>query len=239
MKICSKCKTEKPPTEFHKHKKSKDGLAYTCKECAKARANKWAKDNKERVKANTKAYRANNKDLIKEKKKQYHIDNAEKLTEKTRQWRKNNPEKYRETERAYRKNNKDKIYHNNQNWRDSNRDKDREIKRNYANSPEGRKKGRQWKKDNPGKVNAAAAKRRAAKLQATPPWLTKEQKSEIVGFYIKAREMTDITGIPHHVDHIMPLNGENTCGLHVPWNLQILTAEENITKSNKIVTKTV
>jgi hypothetical protein len=87
--------------------------------------------------------------------------------------------------------------------------------------------------DGKAKRNASNALRRAAKLHATPPWLTKEHKKQIKDRYLEAAKRTQETGIKHHVDHILPLQGETVSGLHVPWNLQILTAAENISKKNR------
>ena len=82
------------------------------------------------------------------------------------------------------------------------------------------------------KYSAYEAKRRAAKLQATPHWLTEYQYKQIELKYWVSNFLTEYTGIQHHVDHIHPLQGKNICGLHVPNNLQVLTAEENLNKNN-------
>ncbi len=82
---------------------------------------------------------------------------------------------------------------------------------------------------------AQAAKRRAAKDQRTPNWLTHEHKAAILRVYSERARLTKETGVVHHVDHIVPLRGKNVSGLHVPWNLQVLTAKENLSKSNKFL----
>ena len=78
-------------------------------------------------------------------------------------------------------------------------------------------------------------KRRARRHNATPTWLTPEQHAEIKAVYVEAARLTQATGVRHEVDHEVPLQGENVCGLHVPWNLQILTRVENIRKKNKVI----
>lgn len=70
--------------------------------------------------------------------------------------------------------------------------------------------------------------------QATPSWLTPEQKQQIVDTYEHMRDCRAVTGEDYHVDHIVPLRGENVCGLHVPWNLQVMPAHVNMSKSNSL-----
>lgn len=77
----------------------------------------------------------------------------------------------------------------------------------------------------------AAARRYAALRAASPVWRDKEKIAEI---YEEARRISHTTGIPHHVDHRMPLQNKLHCGLHVHWNLQILPAYENRSKGNKV-----
>ncbi len=74
---------------------------------------------------------------------------------------------------------------------------------------------------------------RARKIQRTPSWLTLPQLKMMQDMYDKSAALSSLTGEIYHVDHIVPLKGKSVSGLHVPWNLQILTAVENCLKSNK------
>lgn len=91
-----------------------------------------------------------------------------------------------------------------------------------------------WKAANPELVIANSKHRRTKHKQATPKWLTQEHKTQIKQFYLDAMLVSKVTGIPYAVDHIVPLRGELVSGLHVPWNLAVITREENSKKSNKI-----
>lgn len=87
---------------------------------------------------------------------------------------------------------------------------------------------------NRGVCVARAAKRRAAILQATPPWI-EPYIPQIQEIYKLCQIAQDVFNEEFHVDHIEPLQGDDVCGLHVPWNLTILPWLDNIKKGNRRV----
>lgn len=91
-----------------------------------------------------------------------------------------------------------------------------------------------WAAENTVYTRALTKARRRKHRLATPRWLTAAQKVAIRGLYQIAIKMSRTTGIPYVVDHIIPLRHDEVCGLHVPWNLRVITREENLLKSNKM-----
>jgi hypothetical protein len=119
-------------------------------------------------------------------------------------------------------------------YRASNRQKERDRWKRYnAGSPAvARERVKRWRKSNPGKQRAKSRAREAQAINACPPWArTKEVKDQILAHYLHAEWLERVTGCRFHVDHIIPLNNDFVCGLHVPSNLMVLSAEDN-TKKN-------
>ncbi|WP_170472918.1 hypothetical protein [Ruegeria arenilitoris] len=140
--------------------------------------------------------------------------------ERSAAYHKANPEWAAERQQAYRKRHPDRIA--------ARAERDRE--KNNARM-------RAYKKANPEIRAAENAVRRAAKMDRTPNWLTKEQRAEMRLAYAMRTNLEYETGEQHHVDHIVPLQGENISGLHVPWNLRVISAFENVSKGNKFETE--
>lgn len=116
------------------------------------------------------------------------------------------------------------------------RNRDAVIARAQARPTEEKRAYRQkWKDNNIEQVLADNKARRRKHREATPPWLTKQEKADIRQLYQSAITMTKTTGEQYVVDHIIPLRGESVCGLHVPWNLRVITQVQNLEKSNKLI----
>jgi hypothetical protein len=162
----------------------------------------------------------NDKEYQREYNRQYYLRNKEKIKAQTKAYKENNSEYCSEYSKQYRLDNLDKL---------------QAYGKEYArvNSEKAVKRAVQWQKDNPAKVRLRGAKRRAAKLEATPSWLSGPQLAHIERTYKLASIIQEETGMKYHVDHIVPLQGSNVCGLHVPWNLQVIPASVNASKSNK------
>jgi 5-methylcytosine-specific restriction endonuclease McrA len=119
------------------------------------------------------------------------------------------------------------------------RNKEVVIARANARPLEERRNHREkYKKQNPDLYKAFTSVRKRRHKNATPPWVTAEQKLAIRKLYLQAMELTRVTGERYVVDHIVPLINPDVCGLHVPWNLRVITQEENLKKSNKLLAQT-
>jgi 5-methylcytosine-specific restriction endonuclease McrA len=94
---------------------------------------------------------------------------------------------------------------------------------------------RKYKEANPELYKALGSVRKRRHRAATPKWVTAEQKLAMRQMYLQAMELTKLTGERYVVDHIVPLISDEVCGLHVPWNLRVITQEENLKKSNKLL----
>lgn len=169
-------------------------------------------------------YRKNNSEKQRLASLKCYYNNKEKYIMYASKWQKNNKEKVKITKDKYRANlssrEKEKI--SSRNWKKNNKQSVIEY-------------NKMWTKNNTGKKLAINAKYRSRKLHATPKWLTSEHISQIEEFYALAQELAWLNqdGKPFHVDHIVPLQGKNVCGLHVPWNLQLLPGKINISKGNR------
>jgi 5-methylcytosine-specific restriction endonuclease McrA len=117
-------------------------------------------------------------------------------------------------------------------------EKNREVVKARANArpkDEVTQYKRKYKEANPELYKAFVSVRKRRHRAATPKWVTPEQKLSMRQLYLQAIELTKLTGERYVVDHIVPLISDEVCGLHVPWNLRVITQEENLKKSNKLL----
>ena len=151
------------------------------------------------------------------------IDTAckECVRERKRQIWAANSERYRAYGKKYKQANKEIIAERNKKYVVENRETRTATMKAY----------RQTTKD----VQAEYVRRRqAAKLQRTPAWLTEDDIWVMREAYKLAKLRTEMFGFSWHVDHILPLQGKEVSGLHVPENLQVIPWLDNLKKHNRV-----
>ncbi len=146
----------------------------------------------------------------------HYIENSELYKSRSAEWNLQNPDSY---------NNRKETYFSREDVKGASRERTRKW---TAENPERKRQmDLEFKEKNRALITSYQGKYRAARRMATPPWLTPEHINEIRQVYEEARRLSLETGIPHEVDHIVPLAGKIVSGLHVPWNLRAIPKTEN------------
>lgn len=201
FKYCGTCKDPKPLDEFHKNKNGTGGRAASCKECAKARANKWHWDNHDEHLASMKQFREDNPELFRERSRQYRRDHPDYAREKNRRFREEHPEEYKARKK-----------------RDYEKHSDKYIRR-----------VKNWKKTTKGKASVrAAASRRHARQHQAEGFFTSE---DLVAQYKRQKGKCYWCEKPmdpndYEADHVIPLvrGGDN-------WPTNIVCAHPSCNSS--------
>lgn len=140
-------------------------------------------------------------------------------TSNNKEWKLNNPEMVKQAhKRDYDKNREERIATAIKCW--ANRD------------PEDRAAYRRYRRSTNPNIRTQERQSYFERSKRSPKWLSSLHRKEIEDTYLLRDEVKLLTGDDYHVDHIIPLRGKNVCGLHVPWNLQVLPADINMSKSN-------
>lgn len=186
----------------------------SCVDCARSRASRFL----ERVGVE---YRA-------AKSKRHYENNKDTYIKRGRLWQAAHPEitKYHrdKNNRKFRENNIDYFK---QWWRLHPNKASEYNSRAYAVRAKSN-----WRQCNRGHTNYLSRRRQRYVRQATPGWADCETIKQL---YVQASTLSEVLGVVHHVDHIIPLRGDLVCGLHTPDNMQIITKQANLRKGNKYI----
>jgi len=147
-----------------------------------------------------------NKEVILSRQKAYYDKNKEKMVERGKQYYQSNKEKVNQLHKKWVENHKQEVAEYQKKYREGNKDKLHLTAR------------------------IRTVKRRVKKKGQTPD-LTKEDSYKVTLLYKIREKVTKQTGVLMHVDHIIPIAKG---GLHHPLNLQVITAEENHKKFDKM-----
>lgn len=185
---------------------SKGKYVAACKKCVRENSAKWYAENKERRLASCKA------------------------------WFEANKERKHQTTKAWAEANKEKRAADNASWYAEN--KNEILAQNRAkyhqNIEKERARGTAYWEKNKEAHRGRVKKYSDSRIERTPSWVDASDKLHMKCYYQVAQMRTRETGEIWTVDHVVPLQGEGVSGLHVPWNLQVITKAQNVSKGNRL-----
>jgi len=167
------------------------------------------------------------KDCVRKYDREYYSKNREACMARSRKWQNANKDKLWHVAYAdkakirraiYKAGNKERISESGKAYRLNNAEKERIRHKEYA-------------VNNRGKRAANEDRRRNSMRIATPMWANLFFIEEA---YSLAKLRTEITGHKWHVDHIVPLQSEIVCGLHVHDNIRVVLGKVNMQKYNRV-----
>ena len=199
-------------------------MSFKCVEKRRAYDKAYKEANKEELAAYKKAWYQANKEKIAAKHKAYYEANKKEITDYKRSYQKANKEEIASKRKRYYEANKEKIAAKHKTYSEANKEEIAAYRRSY-------------KKANKERYASMTARRKALKLKQIPVHLREcpHEKKRLVQIYKLRNILSEATGVQHHVDHMWPLADG---GPHWSGNLQVIPAEENLSKSASVCEET-
>ena len=213
------------------------------KEKVMARAKAWDEANKEKVAARKAAWSEANRERLKANRRSHYVENRDAILSKQKEWRDSNKEIKAKRDKAYREANKESISIQKRAYREANKEKIAAGKKAYreANKEKIRAEKRAWFKKTydarKHRYRKAWSDYNARKKAAIPASVAtcEEEKRRVLQTYRLCALLSKATGVEYHVDHMWPLADG---GPHWSGNLQVIPAEENLSKSASVCEET-